>query len=54
MHSETAEELIIYKNCEDSESSGTIQLRARPLSLFIETIEIDGQEIPRFKYIGQN
>ena len=48
-HSETGEELVIYKNCEESESSGETILRARPLALFIETIEKGGIEIPRFR-----
>lgn len=51
-HSETGEELVIYKNCEDSASSGEIQLRARPLDLFIESVEVEGQSIPRFQYVG--
>ena len=50
-HSETGEELVIYKNCEESESSGATILRARPLTLFIETIENDGIEIPRFRLV---
>lgn len=51
-HSETWEELVIYKNCEDSENAGETILRARPLSLFIEKIEKDWLEIPRFQYVG--
>jgi cyclomaltodextrinase / maltogenic alpha-amylase / neopullulanase len=40
-HSETLEELVIYKD----ESN----IWARPLKMFLETIEINGKKVPRFK-----
>lgn len=52
LHSETGEELVIYKNCEDSEQAGEKILRARPYTLFLGTLEQNGKQIPRFKYIG--
>lgn len=47
-HSETLEDLVIYEALYDNKTS---KLWARPLSNFTEEIEIDGREVPRFKYI---
>ncbi len=50
-HSETLEELVIYKALYDSEEFGSNALWVRPKSMFFETVNIDGQELPRFRYI---
>ncbi|MDD4607219.1 MAG: DUF1653 domain-containing protein [Patescibacteria group bacterium] len=50
-HSETLESLVIYKALYDSEKFGKNALWARPQSMFFDTIEINGQKIPRFEYI---
>jgi len=46
-HSETGEELVVYRPL-----YGEGKLWVRPLHLFVETVEKDGQQIPRFKFIG--
>jgi len=51
-HSETLEQLVVYKALYDSTEFGLNAMWARPSSLFIETIEIDGQVIPRFKKVA--
>lgn len=51
-HSETLEELVIYKALYDSEEFGGNALWARPRSMFFESVNIDGREVPRFKYTG--
>ena len=51
-HSETLEELVIYKALYDSEEFGNNALWTRPKSMFFENVIIDGKEIPRFKHIG--
>lgn len=51
-HSETSEELVIYKALYDSEEFGKNALWARPKSMFLETINVDGKEISRFRFIG--
>ena len=42
-HSETLEELVVYQSCVDAS-----QLWVRPLSMWNETVEWDGQKIRRF------
>lgn len=51
-HSETLEELVIYKALYDSEKFGNNALWARPKKMFSEMVNIDGKEIPRFRYLG--
>jgi len=52
-HSETGEELVVYKKLYDDYS-----LLVRPLKMFLEEVEVDGlsaqagKKIPRFEYIG--
>ncbi|MCZ8341517.1 MAG: DUF1653 domain-containing protein [Leptospira sp.] len=51
-HSETLEELVLYKAMYDSKEFGKDTLWVRPKTMFFETVEIDGNQIPRFKYIS--
>ena len=46
-HSETQEELVVYR-----QEYGDHSLWVRPVAMFLETIEIDGQPVPRFQYLG--
>ena len=46
-HSETEESLVVYRPL-----YGERGLWVRPLSMFIETVEHDGEVIPRFAFIG--
>ena len=45
-HSETLEEMVLYKELD----SGSLWVR--PLKMFIETVEVNGKQVPRFEYIG--
>ena len=44
-HSETEEELVVYRALYGQEG-----LWVRPLRMFTETVEIDGEIIPRFAW----
>ena len=50
-HSETFEDLVVYRALYESEKFGNNALWVRPLQMFLETIEVDGKEILRFKYV---
>ncbi|MCX7422303.1 MAG: DUF1653 domain-containing protein [Planctomycetia bacterium] len=46
-HSETHEELVVYR-----QEYGEHGLWVRPKEMFLETVEIDGQVVPRFRFVG--
>ena len=46
-HSETEEELVVYR--QDYDERG---LWVRPKQMFLESVELDGQRVPRFMFIG--
>ena len=48
-HSETMEWLVLYE-CLYENPEGKFWVR--PLAMFLETVEVDGKQVPRFKYIG--
>lgn len=50
-HSETLEDLVVYKALYNSDQFWNNKLWVRPLSMYIETVIIQGIEIPRFQYI---
>lgn len=50
-HSETLEELVVYRALYDSEEFGKNALWVRPKSMFLENVNVDGKEVPRFKYV---
>ncbi len=43
-HSETLEELVVYRAL-----YGEHDLWVRPLKMFLETVEFEGKEVPRFR-----
>jgi hypothetical protein len=51
-HTETLEEMIVYRALYDSNEFGNNALWVRPKSMFLEYVTVDGKEIPRFKYVG--
>lgn len=52
-HSETLEELVVYKALYDSKDFGKNALWVRPLKMFLEEVEVDGKRMPRFRFVGE-
>ncbi len=50
-HSETLEKMVVYEALYDTPDYGRNALWVRPLSMFLETVTIDGVEKPRFKFV---
>jgi len=46
-HSETMEWHVVYRAL-----YGEFGLWIRPSAMFAETVELDGQQVPRFRYLG--
>ena len=45
-HSETQEQLVVYRTL-----YGEYSMWVRPLTMFQETVEVDGQQVPRFNFV---
>lgn len=45
-HTETQEEVVIYEGTDN-------KLWVRPLNMFMEKIEVNGQMVPRFQRLGE-
>ena len=50
-HSETLEELVVYRALYESEY-GKNSLWVRPKAMFLEHVIVDGKEIPRFTLVS--
>ena len=48
-HSETLEDLVIYEALYDNNIS---KLWARPVSIFLDEVELGGKKVPRFKRVN--
>lgn len=48
LHTESSELIVVYKPLYDSE----YEYFARPIAMFLETIELGGQTVPRFKKVN--
>ena len=46
-HSETNEELVVYR-----QEYGDHGLWVRPKKMFLESVEVAGHEVHRFRYVG--
>jgi hypothetical protein len=47
-HSETEEEMIVYRKLYDDYS-----LWVRPLGMFLENVSVEGRTMPRFEWIAE-
>ena len=52
-HSETLEDMVVYKHYDAVKGQWEMSLRVRPLSMFQEKVVVDGKEVERFTYIGE-
>ncbi len=50
LHSETLEEMVVYRALYKTDAP--TDLWVRPLKMFTENVEFDGQLIPRFSFVG--
>lgn len=50
-HSETLEDLVVYECLYENPKS---KLWVRPEKMFEEQVEINGQEVPRFKFLRES
>ena len=46
-HTESGERLVVYRDTDD-----TTKIWLRPVSMFLEAVEVDGETVPRFERIG--
>lgn len=47
-HSETLEKMVVYKTL-----YGNFDYWVRPLSMFVETVSVDGKTVPRFRFCDE-
>ncbi len=47
IHTETEEELVIYHPIDDWK-----KVFARPKNMFFEEVEVNGEKMPRFEFMG--
>lgn len=52
-HSETLEELVVYKALYNSPEFGDQALRVRPLDMFQEEVEVNWSKVKRFEFVQQ-
>jgi hypothetical protein len=50
-HSETLEEVVVYRALINSKEFGKNALWVRPKKMFLEKVKINGKLMPRFKFI---
>ena len=53
-HSETVEELVVYRALYDSPEFGSNALWVRPKKMFFENVTVNNQTLPRFKKVNSS
>ncbi|MFH1181939.1 MAG: DUF1653 domain-containing protein [Candidatus Woesearchaeota archaeon] len=52
-HSETLEEMVVYKALYDSPEYGKGALWVRPKKMFLGSVKVNGKKVPRFRFLSQ-
>jgi len=48
-HSETEERMVVYRKLYGDQS-----MWVRPMVMFLETVQVEGSEVPRFEWVGES
>lgn len=51
-HSETMEEMVVYNHLDSVKGKDSNTLWIRPKKMFLESVNVDGKETPRFELMG--
>lgn len=51
INSETLEDMVVYQGQYNSEEFGDKPMWVRPAAMFLETVEYEGKQIPRFEQL---
>lgn len=51
-HSETLEEVVVYRHLNGHSMPAAGSLWVRPRHMFCESVIVDGRKLPRFRYLG--
>lgn len=51
-HSETLEEMVVYKALYDVKENGEHSVWVRPLQMFTGNVMVEGRSVPRFEWTG--
>ncbi len=52
-HSETLEDMVVYKHYDAVKWQEEMSLRVRPMNVFQEKVMVDGNEVERFTYLEE-
>lgn len=53
-HSETEEKVVVYEGEYEDPTFGKYPIWVRPYEMFVETVEWEGERVPRFTLIEDN
>lgn len=51
-HSESLEELVVYRALYETPKFGKNSLWVRPKKMFLEEVVVEGKRVPRFKFVS--
>lgn len=52
-HSENLEELVVYRGLYEDKKFGKNPIWVRPISLFTDEVMVNGQKVPRFRFVKE-